>query len=380
MSTIAPMSRMTRARLKISGLFILYFFAMSMLLFLYDAFIRTAPDIQQIEPYDNFLSWVTYAAGGIIGGILFSMMELFMLEKYLNKSGILAIIATRTFIIMVIYIFITLLFSFVYNMVEHNEGPSAPVVLQGVYEYFTGPVIIINMVFYTYFNLNLLSFHQLSGLVGRGVIGKFLFARFKNPKVTDQVFLFMDLNHSTTIAEKIGADLFFDFIQEFLTEAGEEIFNQKGEVYKYVGDEIIAVWSIEDGARNTKAVQCVLNIQKRFEKKRDYYLEKYGYIPQFKAGIHTGEAMIGELGQWKREIAYMGDSMNTTARIMGACKTLKVNLLVSENYYKLMIDRSAFVCHYAGKAMLRGKENAIGLYKISSHHHDWPVTDGVQTA
>jgi len=50
-----------------------------------------------------------------------------------------------------------------------------------------------------------------------------------------------------------------------------------------------------------------------------YYLSKYGRVPVFKAGIHGGKVMALEVGSVKKELAYLGDIVNTTARIQGEC-------------------------------------------------------------
>ncbi|MEM9400237.1 MAG: hypothetical protein AAF984_08505 [Verrucomicrobiota bacterium] len=45
------------------------------------------------------------------------------------------------------------------------------------------------------------------------------------------------------------------------------------------------------------------------------YLKKYGLVPSFKADIHLGAIMCHEVGDDKREIAYLSDATNTTAHI-----------------------------------------------------------------
>ena len=86
-------------------------------------------------------------------------------------------------------------------------------------------------------------------------------------------------------------------------------------------------------------------------------------MPEFKAGLHSGLSVTGELGFTKREIAYAGDVLNTTARIEEACKTYGEPLLISENLVSLM-NQKIFTFKEVGKARLRGKEKEMTLFAV----------------
>jgi len=50
------------------------------------------------------------------------------------------------------------------------------------------------------------------------------------------------------------------------------------------------------------------------------YKREFGVIPDFRAGLHCGPVAVGELGSLRKEIALIGDTMNTAARILDACR------------------------------------------------------------
>ena len=87
-------------------------------------------------------------------------------------------------------------------------------------------------------------------------------------------------------------------------------------------------------------------------------------IPNFKAGIHGGVAITGELGYTRREIAYMGDVLNTTARIEEACKTFSKSLLLSETMFHQLESKGDFKYDLVGEVKLRGKEKTTKLYSL----------------
>ncbi len=293
-----------------------------------------------------------------------AIFELFILGNLFKKYGLLVLGVGRGLFLVLLYFVMTLFLSFGYNVIVTGLPPYDQEVLDSVWQYMTGPVLIINLAFYAVFVMILIFFHQIIDLVGRGVLGKFLFGRYKIPRVVDRTFLFMDMNDSTSIAEKVGHIAFFELMQDFLVEAGDEIREHGGEINKYVGDEIIALWNIDQGARNGRALDALLAIRQRFQNRASYFEEKYGIVPDFKSALHTGPAMVGELGDWKREVAFMGDSMNTTARIQGACKKLKARILISEDYRHKLIDTTRYKLEHAGKGRLRGKETPMTLYRV----------------
>ncbi len=59
------------------------------------------------------------------------------------------------------------------------------------------------------------------------------------------------------------------------------------------------------------------------------YRERYGIVPGFRAALHYGEIVAGEIGDVRREIAYVGDTLNVAARLLEAAKTLHRDVLVS---------------------------------------------------
>jgi len=341
-----------------------FFVAAALLLFFNDFYFRRASDLKQIGEFRATENLINYIVGAAMGGGLFSFVEFFLLENLFSRFGLVALTAGRAIMLMAIYAGITTFLSFYYNATGTGLSPLHPAVLDLVLDYLTGPVNTINFVFYFVFAILLVYFHQIASIVGRGVLGKFLFARYKKPGIVERVFLFLDINTSTSIAEQIGPEKFFSMIQDFLVEAGKEILERGGEIYKYVGDEIIAVWPLDTGGQRAEALRCLFGIRRRIQLRADYFRENYGVIPEFKSGLHSGPAMMGELGDWKREIAYMGDTLNTTARIQGACKKLGAMILLSEDYYQLVEEKSTWSFQKAGRGRLRGKDRAITLYHV----------------
>jgi len=208
---------------------------------------------------------------------------------------------------------------------------------------------------------------QVNDKYGTGVFWAFLRGDYFHPKREERIFMFLDLRGSTTIAEKIGERLFFEFIRDFYKDVTPGILANKGEIYQYVGDEVVVSWTKENGLSNKQALKCFFDIETAIAKKADNYRAKYEIVPSFKAGLHIGTAMIGEIGVIKKDIAFSGDVLNTTSRIQAHCNDFKVNLLISQELVDaLNLSESKFHTQTIGNVQLRGREKTVILHTIAS--------------
>src|SRR4030095_2713370 len=131
----------------------------------------------------------------------------------------------------------------------------------------------------------------------------------------ERIFMFLDMRSSTTIAENIGHVKFFQMLSECYSDLSEPITMHSGEIYQYVGDEVIVSWKLKKGLKNNNCIQCFFAMKAVIKKQIEKYNEKFGVLPEFKAGFHFGKMITGEIGVIKKEIDFTGDVLNTTARI-----------------------------------------------------------------
>jgi adenylate cyclase len=120
-----------------------------------------------------------------------------------------------------------------------------------------------------------------------------------------------------------------------------------------------------NGIEQANCLNCFFEIQKKFLQKKQTYINKYGLLPEFKAGLHYGHVMAGEVGVVKRDIAFSGDVLNTTARIQEKCNELGVDILLSQRLLdKLTLPVNLFNPKKMGDINLRGKQETVALYTI----------------
>lgn len=205
---------------------------------------------------------------------------------------------------------------------------------------------------------------QVNKKYGPGVLLPMLLGKYRSPKEEERIFLFMDLKSSTLIAETLGHLKYSAFIRDSFMDINSILSKYNAQIYQYVGDEIVITWPIGVGLRNAACIKFFFACEAKFTEKANHYNEKYGEIPQFKAGLHMGMVTAVEVGDIKRDIAYHGDTLNTAARIQSICNNYEKKFLSSAYVLKSMQLNNHFKIESLGTVMLKGKTEAVEIASI----------------
>ncbi len=220
-------------------------------------------------------------------------------------------------------------------------------------------------VFYAVVVLVLLQFITLvSRLLGPRMLINYLIGRYHSPQEEERIFMFMDLRASTTIAERLGHVKWHQFLNDFFFDIGRPVRRAKGEIYQYVGDEVVISWQVDTGIRHLNCIHCFFWIWEKMYNRRAYYLKKYGYEPVFKAGYHIGEVVVGEIGDFTRDVVFHGDTVNTASRIQVECNVWNRRLLLSDSLLQQLNLGEEYTSEYITTIRLRGKNQELGLYSL----------------
>ena len=230
-----------------------------------------------------------------------------------------------------------------------------------VFEFLSDITVVVYFVLWGVITLSTLFFLQVNDKFGPGILVKFLRGQYHSPKDEQRIFMFLDMRSSTSIAERIGHHEYFNLLRDVFADVTGTILKYQGEIYQYVGDEIVLSWTLEKGLRNANCVKCFLEIEEKLKVMAPKYDAKFGCSPEFKAGLHFGQVTAGEVGVIKKDIVYSGDVLNTAARIQGQCNRYKVNLLLSDELFHLLDHRDEYELVSIGSIELRGKEEKVAL-------------------
>ena len=171
---------------------------------------------------------------------------------------------------------------------------------------------------------------EMSGLLGFGTLKNLLTGRYVQPKRELRAFLLIDMKDSTGVAERLGPVRFHELLNDFFHDVADAALECEAEIHKYVGDEAILTWP-EAAATDGDCLRFPFLAQEVVERRRKTYLSRFGVVPTFRAAIHSGEIVAGEIGDVRREIAYVGDTLNVAARLLEAAKELGRDVLVSDD-------------------------------------------------
>jgi adenylate cyclase len=204
---------------------------------------------------------------------------------------------------------------------------------------------------------------EVSEHLGHSVLTNFITGKYHRPKSETRLFMFSDMKSSTHIAETLGHDTYFEFLASYYNDLSDAILRHKGEVYQYVGDEIVLTWPSTTARFVPLSLDCFYAMKADLERRRPFYLQQYGVYPDFKAAIHIGEVTTGEIGALKKDIFFTGDVLNTAARLQSECQTYGVDLLVS----KAVVDAvpsAQYPFESLGSVQLKGKTQAVEVFLV----------------
>ena len=204
----------------------------------------------------------------------------------------------------------------------------------------------------------------LNRLIGPGVLRNLLLGRYHAPREEQRALLFIDLVGSTAIAERIGATRFLALMNRFVYDIGTALEGSGGVIYRYVGDEAIITWRL-DGTRDlSDAVEVVFRLRARIAARGAEYRSHFGVLPDYRAALHAGPVVTGEMGDSKLEIVLLGDTVNTTARIAQSCREFDRAFLVSAEALALTDLPDGTESECMPLAPLKGKSRQVRLYAV----------------
>ncbi|GAB5537833.1 MAG: hypothetical protein Rubg2KO_40820 [Rubricoccaceae bacterium] len=211
-----------------------------------------------------------------------------------------------------------------------------------------------------------LFYAEISEHMGSRVLTNFLVGRYHTPKAERRVFLFSDMKSSTAITERLGHARYFEFLRAYYDALADAIVDHGGEVYQYIGDEIVVSWTEEIALRDADCIRCVQRMKQDLRARAAWFEDHFGVVPDFRAGLQVGPVTTGEIGALKREIVFTGDVLNQTARIQALCTSLGADILVGDELATRLVPGDGWALRSMGHQVLRGKDRPVELFTLET--------------
>ncbi len=209
-----------------------------------------------------------------------------------------------------------------------------------------------------------LFFIQMRTLIGGRMLINLLTGRYHRPVEEERLFLLIDVVGSTALAKRLGDKAFYSFLSDFIADIDPFIFESKGEIYSYVGDAVIVTWPLQQNQSNSRVVKALVLCQARLKKRSAWYLKRYQTTPKFRAVLHGGKVFTGEYGGYRRQITYLGEVLNTTARLETLCKNLNVDVLLSDAATKMVTLPDGITLSEKGEHLVKGLEEPLKVFSL----------------
>ena len=300
--------------------------------------------------------------GFLIGATIFILLFSYA-DKFhpwiIRKAGLLPGIFMNSIAYVLIIFLIASLYIFIFNL-KHLDY-----LFNNFRIIFFSQLMLYGVFFGLILSLFMNFLFLINNLLGRNALHNFFMGKYVIPVREYRFFMFLDIKESTSIAENIGELNFLSLLNNFFFDMSEAIISTKGEIYKYVGDEAIITWGKEAGIKDSNCIRLFFLFKEKLEKLEEKYKSLFGVVPAFKAGLHFGPVVVGEMGYIKKELAYMGDVLNTTARIEGECNIHGIDFIISGDVSNIVKIPLELKINDLGLKKLRGKEEETRLFGIT---------------
>ena len=349
------MKRATQLKLKQLKVIIVAWLIKGFLIDVYDHLVLLSNDAYGLPEQRSFTFSLVLNVGAALTGALLggSFLVFFVNVRYQDKPYGFTIIAVSISFILIIAL-IALIIAIIL----------APALTPGsILDTMSGMAsrTFKNIIIWSFIVAITQLFLQVNSKFGQESFWNIIRGKYNTPKEEKRIFMFLDLNSSTAIAEQLGDETYHAFLKDFFADITNPILENKGEIYQYVGDEVVIAWNYEDGKKDLHCLKCFFDMKLHIQKRKEKYLRLYGVIPSFKAGIHCGKVIAGEIGIIKRDITYSGDVLNTTSRILNKCGEFNEEIIASAELLSEVSFIKDYITRPLGAIKLKGKEKEVLL-------------------
>lgn len=205
---------------------------------------------------------------------------------------------------------------------------------------------------------------EVDRLLGPGTLWRLATGRYHAPRIEERAFLLLDLAGSTAIARQIGPERFLALLDHLLAAMSPAFLAHRAEVYRYVGDGIIVSWPLAEAVEDARILRCLEDAVRRMVAERPRVAARFGVAPAGRAALHCGPVAVGAVGDAKREIAFLGDTLNTAAKMEKAAGERGLSSVASRDLLDRLRLPPGFVARPLGPVELGGGGRPVELLEL----------------
>lgn len=209
-----------------------------------------------------------------------------------------------------------------------------------------------------------------------------VFDKYMAPEVVDEIMrnpeairlggerkelsvLFSDIAGFTSISEQMEPETLVELLNQYLSAMTGIILRHRGNVNKYLGDGIMAIFGAPRGEPNHASLACFAALDSQHELARLREQWKAERRPEIRAriGINSGWLVVGNMGsQARMEYTVMGDAVNLASRLEGANKFYDTLILLGPRTYELAAGD--IEAREVDRLRVKGKQEPVVVFEL----------------
>jgi len=191
--------------------------------------------------------------------------------------------------------------------------------------------------------------------------------------------LFSDIRNFTTISEKLNAHEVVEMLNTYFEKACAAVLAEGGTIDKFIGDAIMVQFGspVRYPDHALRAVRAALVMQQAATEFQGWMAQRFAGrdLPPFAIGIgiHSGEAVIGNIGSSQRiEYTAIGDTVNTASRLEGVTKNMGCSIVISQETLTATGGKVQTGKHES--MQVKGRAQAVDVYEVIGIKNEGAVT------
>ncbi len=174
--------------------------------------------------------------------------------------------------------------------------------------------------------------------------------------------MFSDLKGFTSYAEKVDPETAVDTLTRYFGIFVQAIDAQGGVVDKFLGDGIMALFNAPSAlpAHAAAACRATLLAHRELAEAGDIG----GYVPHVRTGLHTGEALVGNVGTEQRfSFTAIGDCVNLASRLEELNKRYGTRIIASDVVHE-ECGNDEFLWRLLDLVAVEGRREKLEIFEL----------------
>lgn len=176
---------------------------------------------------------------------------------------------------------------------------------------------------------------------------------------------FSGISDFSSLIEDASSETIMSLLGQYFDVVSEIILEYQGTIDKYIGDDIMAFWGapLEINDHASKACTAALYCQARISSLNEKRVQQELSALQVSIGIHTGTAIVGNIGTAERmNYTVIGDAVNTAFRLKGLDKQYHTHIIISEEVRQKI--GNDFLVRPLDVIAVKGRKEKVKIYEL----------------